>query len=126
MPSREVAQRQTVETRNYNLKVKKLQNVNKEIRKILPWSLGQNFSDFFVHILGNAYFHSEISWLLFVSINEIKRNSFQGMKQRLYFDFRIATDFSIYGGIVKFHKRIENSLSTNLLLKQFKISFDLW
>ena len=32
---------------------------------LLPWSIGQNFSDFFVHILGNAttsYIHSEISW----------------------------------------------------------------
>ena len=30
------------------------QNMNGKIRKILPCDLGQNFSNFFVHILGNA------------------------------------------------------------------------
>ena len=30
------------------------QNMNGKIRKILPCDLGQNFSNFSVHILGNA------------------------------------------------------------------------
>ena len=36
-------------------------------KKFCPEYLGQNFSNFFVHILGNVttlYFHSEISWPL--------------------------------------------------------------
>ena len=39
--------------------------MNKKIEKFCPKYSGQNFSNFFVHILGNAtssYFHSEISW----------------------------------------------------------------
>ena len=45
------------------------QNMNEIFWKILPWyyTIGQNFSNFFVHILGNAttsYIHSEISWPL--------------------------------------------------------------
>ena len=41
--------------------------MNGKIWKILPWSLGQNFSNFFIHILGNATtscYHSEIYWPL--------------------------------------------------------------
>ena len=43
------------------------QNMNEKFEKFWPEYLGQNFSNFFVHILGNAttsYFHSEISWPL--------------------------------------------------------------
>ena len=38
----------------------------KKFEKFCPEHLGQNFSIFLVHILGNAtsYFHSEISWPL--------------------------------------------------------------
>ena len=39
----------------------------KKFEKFFPEYLGQNFSTFFVHILGNAttsYFHSEINWPL--------------------------------------------------------------
>ena len=40
---------------------------NKKFEKFCPKYSGQSFSNFFVHILGNAttsYFHSEISWPL--------------------------------------------------------------
>ena len=43
------------------------QNMNGKFEKFCPECLGQNFSNFSVHILGNAttsYFHSEISWPL--------------------------------------------------------------
>ena len=60
------------------LKVRKFQNENmesshgpkyerKKFEKFCPEHLGQNFSNFFVHILGNtmtSYFHFEIYWPL--------------------------------------------------------------
>ena len=54
------------------------QNMNHKIRKILPWRIGQNFSNCFVHILGNAkssYIHSEISWPLDQFIWTVKGQS---------------------------------------------------
>ena len=70
----------------YLLKVRKFQNKNmksshcpkyeRKFWKILPWIpiFGQNFSNFFVHILGNAttsHFNSEIFWPLVLSKKEV-------------------------------------------------------
>ena len=63
----------------------------KKIRKIPPWSLGQNFSNFLVHILGNAmtsYFHSKISWpLCSICIN-------QSLWWEIYIHIRCTSGFS--------------------------------
>ena len=43
------------------------QNMNEKFEKFCPEHLGQNFSNIFVHILGNStisYFHFEIYWPL--------------------------------------------------------------
>ena len=43
------------------------QNMIEKIWKILPWSIGQNFSNFLIHIWGNvatSYIYSEIFWPL--------------------------------------------------------------
>ena len=47
------------------------QNMNEKTRKTLPCDLEQNFSNFFVHILGSSttsYIHSEISWHLYAQL----------------------------------------------------------
>ena len=75
------------------------QNKNEKIRKILPWSIGQNLSIFFVHTLGNATtscIHSEISWPLALASHHISHEiaCFRGtnMCHSEYLSFQRAPD----------------------------------
>ena len=80
--------------------------MNEKFENFCPEYLGQNFSNFFVHILGNVttlYFHFEIYWPLVPNVKTLAGTIHLAPTTTLHFDTVLKTKYLVprlFGGVL--------------------------